>query len=198
MRHEKLPSYRHVPSLQHVLLVASERVLIEHWRRFDVAWRQETRGAGDTLRLDALGIELPVDEIYAGLGLEAGGSLSQGRPSCRTVPGAERLLDAQALVPLRHALGAREAADLELGNAPADREVHDGHVLGLARAGRDDRAVARFTRRLPAGEGLAHRADLVRLEQHGVAGAVGGLRARVRRGDEEVVADHLHAAPSRR
>lgn len=73
VRQEKLPNYRHVPSLQHILLVASDRVLIEHWRRFEVAWRQETRGAGDTLRLDTFGIELPVDEIYAGLGLEAAG-----------------------------------------------------------------------------------------------------------------------------
>src|SRR5678815_3495168 len=41
---------------------------------------------------------------------------------------AEGLLDAQPLVPLRHALRAREAAHLELGNPPADREVHDRYV----------------------------------------------------------------------
>src|SRR5207248_4724716 len=37
--------------------------------------------------------------------------------------GAERFLDAQALVPFRHPLGAREAADLELADAPADGEM---------------------------------------------------------------------------
>src|SRR3954471_7748196 len=64
---------------------------------------------------------------------------------------AEGFLDPQRLVPLRHALGAGEAADLELGNAPADREVHDRDVLGLARACRYDRAVARLARGIPAG-----------------------------------------------
>jgi hypothetical protein len=49
---------------------------------------------------------------------------------------AEALLDAQRLVPLRHALAARERADLELAGAPADREVDDRRVLGLAGARR--------------------------------------------------------------
>ena len=72
VRHEKLPNYRLLPSLRHILLVSSEAVLIEHWHRSAVAWSSETLREGGALRLDALGIELPVDEIYTGLDLASG------------------------------------------------------------------------------------------------------------------------------
>lgn len=74
VRHEKLPNYRLLPSLRHILLVSSVTVLIEHWRRPTAAWSSEMLKAGDTLRLEALGIELPVDEIYSGLDLTPGTS----------------------------------------------------------------------------------------------------------------------------
>src|SRR5258708_8189991 len=85
---------------------------------------------------------------------------------------AQRFLYAQAFGPFRHALRAREAADLELAHAPAHREVHDGDIFRFARARRDDGAVAGLARGVPAGERLGERADLVRLEEHGVAPAV--------------------------
>ncbi len=44
---------------------------------------------------------------------------------------AQLVGDAQALVPLRHALGARERADLQLLHAPADGQVHDGETEDL-------------------------------------------------------------------
>src|SRR4029453_3335457 len=52
----------------------------------------------------------------------------------RGAPGETRLppkyfLDAQTLVPLRHAFGARERADLELAGVPADGQMRDGYVL---------------------------------------------------------------------
>jgi Uma2 family endonuclease len=72
VRHEKLPNYRRLPSLRHILLVSSEAVLIEHWRRPSLAWNREALRGGALLRLEALGIELPVDEIYAGLELAPG------------------------------------------------------------------------------------------------------------------------------
>ena len=81
------------------------------------------------------------------------------------------LLDAQGLVPLRHALRARERADLELAGVPADREMDDRDVLGLAGARRDDRAEAGRSAGVERGERLGHRARLVRLDQHRVAGA---------------------------
>jgi Uma2 family endonuclease len=72
VRHEKLPNYRQLASLRHILLVSSEAVMIEHWRRATLAWNREVLRGSDLLRLEALGIELPVDEIYEGLGLPAG------------------------------------------------------------------------------------------------------------------------------
>src|SRR5436190_14602893 len=60
---------------------------------------------------------------------------------------AERFLDAQPFVPLRHALGAREAADLELADAPADCHVHDRYILGFAGPRGNDRAIAGDLRR---------------------------------------------------
>src|SRR5262245_6114743 len=44
---------------------------------------------------------------------------------------AEVLLDAQQLVVLRHAVGARQRAGLDLQRVRADRDVGDGGVLGL-------------------------------------------------------------------
>src|SRR5258708_2386603 len=110
---------------------------------------------------------------------------------------AKRFLDAQAFVPFRHALGAREAADLELAHAPAHREVHDGDIFRFARARRDDGAVAGLARGVPAGERLGERADLVRLEEHGVARAVRALHP-VGRGDEEIVAHDLDGSRLRK
>ncbi len=72
VRHEKLANYRRLASLRHILLVSSEAVLIEHWRRPELAWSRDMLGPGGLLKLEALGIELPVDEIYAGLDLAPG------------------------------------------------------------------------------------------------------------------------------
>src|SRR5512146_1076668 len=110
-------------------------------------------------------------ESFRGSGLRAP---EQALGRIKQLLAAERLFDAQPLVPLRHALGAREAAHFQLRHAPAHREVHDRDVLGLARARRDDGAVAELARGVPAGERLGQGADLVGLEQDGVAGAVRG------------------------
>ncbi len=55
----------------------------------------------------------------------------------------ELLLDPQELVVLRDAIGARRRPGLDLPGVHGDGEVGDGRVLGLARAVRDDRRVAR-------------------------------------------------------
>src|SRR5207237_6701794 len=80
----------------------------------------------------------------------------------------ERLLDAQRLVPFGHPLRAGERADLELPDAPADRQMDDRHILTFARAGRDDRIPASGARRVERRLRLADRAGLVRFDQHGV------------------------------
>lgn len=118
----------------------------------------------------------------------------KGRARRKPAAAAERLGDAQALVPLGRALGAGDRADLELRHAPADRQVDDRRILALARAGRDDRAEARAPRRVQGRAGLAQGARLVGLQEHGVAGAAFGRGRDARRvGHQEIVADHLDA-----
>src|SRR5436190_2527671 len=79
--------------------------------------------------------------------------------------GAERLLDAQELVVLRDAIGARRRAGLDLPAAGRDGEVGDRRVLGLAGAVRHDRAVAGGARGRDRVERLGQRADLVDLHE---------------------------------
>ena len=55
-------------------------------------------------------------------------------------------LDAQQAVPLRGAFGARRRPDLELARPPADGEVGEPAVLGLARARRERRSRSRSRR----------------------------------------------------
>src|ERR1041385_3337277 len=54
---------------------------------------------------------------------------------------AELFLDAEQLVVLRDAVGARQGAGLDLARVRRDRDVGDRRVLGLARAMRHDDAV---------------------------------------------------------
>src|ERR687886_2677272 len=74
--------------------------------------------------------------------------------------GAQGLLDAQQLVVLGHAVRARRRAGLDLAAARGHREVGDRRVLGLARAMRHHRRVARLAGHLDRLERLAERADL--------------------------------------
>lgn len=67
----KLPAYRRLASVQDILLVASDRAAIEHYVRRDDRWELVDVGAGDVIRLTGLTIELPVDVLYAELGLPA-------------------------------------------------------------------------------------------------------------------------------
>ena len=111
---------------------------------------------------------------------------------------AERFLDAQSLVPFRHPFGARERTDLELSGAPADREMNDRHVLGLARTRRDDRAEAGAASFVASRFGFADRSRLVDLDQHRIdAAPAGRLADAACVGDEIIVADHLDAVADR-
>ena len=66
----KLPNYRRLASVQDILLVASERVAVEHYARQGEQWLIVDRGPGETVRLVGLPVELAVDELYADLGLD--------------------------------------------------------------------------------------------------------------------------------
>src|SRR4051812_32356563 len=107
---------------------------------------------------------------------------------------AELLLDAQELVVLGDAIGARRRARLDLTAARRDREVGDRDVLGLPRAVGHDGRVAGLTRRADRVERLRQRADLVDLDEDrvgdpGLDPAPQPLGVR----HEEVVADELQA-----
>jgi Uma2 family endonuclease len=66
----KLRAYRRLASVQDILLVASDRPAIEHFSRAGDRWVLTDLGPGDTIRLESLGIEIPLDELYTDLGLE--------------------------------------------------------------------------------------------------------------------------------
>src|SRR3546814_17460012 len=93
---------------------------------------------------------------------------AQRTPAGEPGAAALRLLDAQRLVPLRHAFGTGEGADLELRHAPADGEMDDRHVLGLARPGGPHAAVAGRLRGVPGGAGPGHSPEERRVGKEGV------------------------------
>jgi len=61
----KLDDYRAIPSVQHILLVATDRVAIEHWQRGGDFWQVRELGPGDMLEVADLGITIPLDDLYA-------------------------------------------------------------------------------------------------------------------------------------
>lgn len=63
-RGEKLAHYKRIPSLSEAVLVAHDARQVIVWRRRDDGWTQHLFGAGETVHLESLGCELPVDEIY--------------------------------------------------------------------------------------------------------------------------------------
>ena len=55
---------------QYLLLVTTDEGLGEHYARAaGTRWEFQDLGPGDTVRLGGLGIEFPLDELYAGLPL---------------------------------------------------------------------------------------------------------------------------------
>lgn len=66
----KLPEYRRIASLRHILLVDSERARIHHLMRDGARWIIEDVGPGERLRLQMIGATLDVDELYRDLPLE--------------------------------------------------------------------------------------------------------------------------------
>jgi Uma2 family endonuclease len=66
-RGEKLERYKLVPSLRHVVLVEQDAVDVEVWTRREGGWTREVVvDPRATVRLEHLGIELSVAEIYQG------------------------------------------------------------------------------------------------------------------------------------
>jgi Uma2 family endonuclease len=63
----KLPDYRAIPSVRHILLVSSTEPKVEHWRRTGNGWNVRDLGAEDTLRLEDLGVAIGLRALYDGV-----------------------------------------------------------------------------------------------------------------------------------
>ncbi len=74
-RGQKFWHYRHLESLQEYVLVSQDHWLVERYRRQENgAWLLESLDtAGAILKLDSVGCELPLNEIYAGVELRPQG-----------------------------------------------------------------------------------------------------------------------------
>jgi Uma2 family endonuclease len=71
-RTEKRRDYQRLASLRHYVLIAQDAPRIEAYTRDKRSWRfVELEGIGAVLALEALGIELPLAEVYDGLSLPA-------------------------------------------------------------------------------------------------------------------------------
>lgn len=70
-RGDKFALYRSIPSLQDYLLIDSEQVLVEHFRRLDSGeWLlHEYRLISDVVVLASVGASLELTEVYAGAGV---------------------------------------------------------------------------------------------------------------------------------
>ncbi len=64
----KRERYATLASLQHYLVAHADAWQVHHYRRnADGSWRVTFHGAGDTIHLDAVGVTLSVDAVYAGV-----------------------------------------------------------------------------------------------------------------------------------
>lgn len=63
-RRSKRPHYQSIPSLRELVLVAQDERRVEVYRRTADGWLHETITSGAVM-LEALGITLPLDDIYA-------------------------------------------------------------------------------------------------------------------------------------
>ena len=81
-RDGKFKLYGRLASLQHYLLVAATHWEIDHFRRLpDGTWRVSSHGPGESLDLDAIGVRLQVDDVYAKIEAAGGPARTEARPA---------------------------------------------------------------------------------------------------------------------
>ncbi len=70
-RGRKLFDYRHVPSIQEIVLIARDEKQVELWRRGPQFWTVTELSAEDVLRRESIGCDIPVGALYDGLDFSA-------------------------------------------------------------------------------------------------------------------------------
>lgn len=68
-RGKKAAYYRACPTIQEYMMVDSEEVLVEVHRREEEKWTINIFEPGDTIILESLSIQFPIEEAYEGTGL---------------------------------------------------------------------------------------------------------------------------------
>ncbi|HYC04265.1 MAG TPA: Uma2 family endonuclease [Azospirillaceae bacterium] len=80
-RRIKLPFYRCLSSMQEILLVDPQRLYCEVHRRVGDLWATDLLVEREhVLRLESVGLNVPLDELYAGLPLEDDLGIAYGTP----------------------------------------------------------------------------------------------------------------------
>jgi Uma2 family endonuclease len=69
-RGEKFERAQGIPSLQHYVLVSQRKARVDVYTRTGDAWTLRAYGPDDALRLEALGVSVPVRSIYEGVELD--------------------------------------------------------------------------------------------------------------------------------
>jgi hypothetical protein len=106
--------------------------------------------------------------------------------------GTQFLFDAEELVVLADTVGAAGGTGLDLARVGRNGDVSDGAVLGLAGTVRDDGGVTGALGHFDGVERLGQRADLVDLDEDGVANPqVNALLEELGVGNEQIVANQL-------
>jgi Uma2 family endonuclease len=71
-RGDKFRDYQSIPTLQDYLLIDSEKISAECYRRSEGRmWLYYPYTSGDTIALESLGISLAIEQLYAGINFEA-------------------------------------------------------------------------------------------------------------------------------
>jgi len=76
-RIDKLAEYRALTSVQDYLLVNYAMRRVEHYHRAGELWTDRAYGPGETILLESLGVELPIDRVYAKVRLPGNGVLER-------------------------------------------------------------------------------------------------------------------------
>jgi Uma2 family endonuclease len=67
-RGDKLRFYKSLSTLRHIVVAYQDSVRIEHYRRTEFGWEQETSSVlTDTLVLEAVGFEIGLEQVYFGV-----------------------------------------------------------------------------------------------------------------------------------